>query len=111
MTSETMNELFAAGEAAEMPIYGNDFLYRTLAIVYCYGGGPGGEYFCGRVGHAVAMKAGAMFEEAIRQKNWKIVRKFQSYVRELQTDNAPWLEMTLDKLNIPVQAIKFCECV
>lgn len=111
MKSYAISVLFAACEAAEIPIYGTDFLCRTLAILHCYGGGPGSEHFRAPVGHAVAMKAGAMLDDAIRQKNWAIVKKFRDYVHELQTDNASWLEMTLDKLNIPAKEIKFSECV
>ena len=111
MSESIMDQLFAACEAADIPIYGTDFLCRTLAILHCYGGGPGAESFRGPVGHAVAMKAGAMLDEAIQKKDWPILEKFRAYVRELQTDRAPWLARTLDKLNIPAKEIRFCECV
>lgn len=111
MKSNIMNELLAACEAAEIPIYGEDFLCRVLAILHCYGGGPGSEYFRAGAAYAAAMKAGNMLEEAVMQKNWDIVGSFRAYVRELQADNAPWLNRTLDKLNIPAKEIKFQECV
>lgn len=111
MKSSNMNELFTACEAAEIPVYRTDFLCRVLAILYCYGGGPGSEHFRAPVGHFAAMKAGAMLDEAIRQKKWYIVKKFQTYVKELQANNAIWLKRTLDKLNIPVNEIKFSECL
>ena len=111
MKSQTMNELLSACDAAEIPIYGTDFLCRTLAILHCYGGGPGGENFRAPLGHAVAMKAGAMLDAAILKKDWSIVKKFQGYVRELQYNKASWLDETLDKLNISPKEITFSECV
>lgn len=111
MKTDAMNELFAACEAAGLPIYGTDFLCRALAILHCYGGGPGGEYFRAPVSYAAAMKAGKMLEEAVMKKNWPVIEKLHGYVRELQANNADWLERTLDKLNIPAKAIKFSECV
>lgn len=82
-------------------------------VVYEDGEGEKGmsESIRGPVGHAVAMKAGAMLDEAIQKKDWPILEKFRAYVRELQTDRAPWLARTLDKLNIPAKEIRFCECV
>lgn len=111
MESQTMSALLAACELAEIPIYEPDFLCRTLAILHCYGGGPGSEHFRAPVGYVVAMKASKMLDEAIRRRNFAIVKKFQSYVRELQANDAPWLERTLDKLNIPPKEIKFGECI
>lgn len=111
MKSNTVTALIETCEQAEIPIYGPDFLCRTLAILHCYGGGPGSEHFRAPVGHAVAMRAGAMLDAAIRRKDFATVKKFQNYVRQLQANDAPWLERTLDKLNIPAKEIKFSECV
>lgn len=109
--NSVMGQLTAACESAGVPIYGTSFLCKTLAILYCYGGGPGGEYFRAPVGYAVAMKGQKMLEEAILQKNWAIVRLYRNYVRELQSDHADWLQGTLERLNIPVNKIRFSECV
>lgn len=106
-----MTALLAACDQAGIPIYGPDFLCRTLAILHCYGGGPESEHFRAPVGHAVAMRAGAMLDDAIRRRDFAFIKKFQNYVKELQADKAPWLERTLEKLNIPANEIKFKECI
>lgn len=108
---DMMNQLMAACDAAEIPFCGTDFLCRALAVVHCYGGGPGGEYFRAPGANAVAMKAGRMLEEAVLKRDWSVVEKIQEYVRDLQADDAPWLEKTLERLNIPAKDIKFSECL
>ncbi len=105
-----IDELMAAAEAAGIPIYGTDFLCRTLAILYCYGGGPGSEYFRAPVGMAVVRKASDMLEKAVEENDWSIIETYRSYVRQLQENQAPWLEKTLDRLNIPPKEIKYQEC-
>lgn len=107
----SINELTEACEAGGIPLYGTDFLCRTLAVLYCYGGGPGGEYFRAPLGMAVLGKARSMLEQAVLEKDRAIVELFRQYVRELRQDNAPWLPQTLDKLNIPRAAVKYSECV
>lgn len=105
-----MQELMDACAAAEIPLYGDDFLCRTLAIIFCYGGGPGGEYFRTPVGKAVVAKAAAMLEKAVRDKDRDKLGLFRTYVRELREDRAPWLKKTLYRLNIPAEEISFKEC-
>ena len=111
MAQSMIEQCAAAAEAAGFRIWGADFLCRALAIIYCYGGGPGGEHFRTPLGHTVAMKAGELLDESIRKRNFEVVKKFRGYVHELQQNNASWLEMTLDRLNIPASEIKFSECV
>lgn len=79
--------------------------------MYCYGGGPCGEHFRAPVGHAVSMKAGVMLEKAVLEKDWEIVKLYRQYVQELQENRADWLEMTLNRLNIPAKEIRFSECL
>lgn len=107
----TLEQLQEVCDAAEVPIYGEDFLCRALAVIHCYGGGPGGEFLRAGVGHHVAMKAGSMLEQAVLEKNWKIIKTFQAYVSDLQNDRAFWLEKTLERLTIPAGVIKFQECL
>lgn len=108
---KTVKQMLAACEAAEITIYGTDFLCRALAILHCYGGGPGGEHFRAPVGYAVCKKAEKMLEEAVMKKDWPLIEKLRAYVKQLQADAAPWLPRTLDKLNIPAKEIEFSECI
>lgn len=106
-----MREVMDACEVADIPLYGTDFLCRALAILYCYGGGPGGEFFRAPVGYAVSIKGEQMMDTAVREKDWETIKKFRHYVTELQADDASWLERTLERLNIPPQAISYKECL
>lgn len=107
----TFDEFVSACESAEIPIYGTDFLCRALAVLYCYGGGPGSEHFRAPFQHSLVMRAGKILNRAVMGKDWAVVEKYRKYVRELQADNADWLERTLDRMNIPAKDIKFSECV
>lgn len=105
-----IEKLMKTAEAAGIPLYGRDFMARTLAILYCYGGGPGGERFRAPLAFAVAKKAGAELDRAVIDKDWEFVGKFREYVRDLRANDAPWLEKTLYRLNIPAKEIIRKEC-
>jgi len=100
-----------AAQAAGFALYGQDFLCRAMAILYCYGGGPGGEYFRTPLGQHVAGKAAETLDLAVSKKDWKVIKLFRKYVHELQCNRAAWLSRTLDRLNIPENVIKHKECL
>lgn len=108
--SSFINQYEEAANSCGLKIYGHDFLCRAMAILYCYGGGPGGEYFRTPLGQHIACRASEIIESAVSKKDWNIIKLFQRYVHELQINQASWLNETLFKLNIPENVISYREC-
>lgn len=100
-----------AAQSCGLVIHDRDFLCRVMAIIYCYGGGPGGEFLRTPLGQMITLKAARLIEDAVRNRDWEIVKLFRFYVKELQANNAEWLDRTLERMNIPPRVIKFSECV
>lgn len=105
-----IDQLRKAGQAAGLSIVSKDLALRAMAIIWCYGGGPGGEAF--RSGYAgLAAKTGAELLEKIHAENdTEAIHRLRVYVKELRENRAAWFIPTLEKLGIR-ERFPFTECI